>query len=175
MTAYRKKPVTVEAEQWLGHKETPMECVLVLPKSWAPSPNETEYGLVATSLGTTAALPGDWVITGASGVRSVCKPDLFAATYEPADTPPVHEKLVERLKHMLSHFCGSGERTFAMLQDVQRVLGIETCPTMTHKEATALEACEAFVEAWERTGQWEKTDVALRKARAAIAEAGETP
>ena len=36
-----------------------------------------------------------------------------------------------------------------------------------------LEACRAFVEAWEKSLQLEKTDVALRKARAAIAAATE--
>jgi hypothetical protein len=38
-----------------------------------------------------------------------------------------------------------------------------------------LEACAAFIEAWEKSLQLEKTDVALRLARAAIAKAkGET-
>ena len=44
------------------------------------------------------------------------------------------------------------------------------CPM--HKAAPdLLEACQAFVEAWEKSLQLEKTDVALRKARAAIANA----
>lgn len=29
--------------------------------------------------------PGDWIITGVKGERCPCKPDVFAATYEPAD------------------------------------------------------------------------------------------
>lgn len=29
--------------------------------------------------------PGDWIITGVQGERYPCKPDIFAATYEPAD------------------------------------------------------------------------------------------
>jgi len=28
--------------------------------------------------------PGDWIITGVQGERYPCKPDIFAATYEPA-------------------------------------------------------------------------------------------
>ena len=28
--------------------------------------------------------PGDWIITGVKGERYPCKPDIFAATYEPA-------------------------------------------------------------------------------------------
>lgn len=35
-----------------------------------------------------------------------------------------------------------------------------------------LEACQAFVEAWEKCLQLEKTDTALRLAKAAIAKAG---
>lgn len=39
-----------------------------------------------------------------------------------------------------------------------------------------LEACQAFVAVWEKSHQLEKTDVALRLARAAIAKAtGEKP
>lgn len=29
--------------------------------------------------------PGDWIITGVAGEHYPCKPDIFAATYEPAD------------------------------------------------------------------------------------------
>ena len=28
--------------------------------------------------------PGDWIITGVKGERYPCKPDIFAATYDPA-------------------------------------------------------------------------------------------
>lgn len=28
--------------------------------------------------------PGDWIITGVAGENYPCKPDIFAATYEPA-------------------------------------------------------------------------------------------
>ena len=28
--------------------------------------------------------PGDWIITGVQGENYPCKPDIFAATYEPA-------------------------------------------------------------------------------------------
>jgi len=39
------------------------------------------------------------------------------------------------------------------------------------KLAVVVAVCEAFVEAWEKSMQSEKTDVALRMARAAIAYA----
>ena len=41
--------------------------------------------------GDHTALPGDWIIRGVKGEFYPCKPDIFAATYEPA-TPPVMEE-----------------------------------------------------------------------------------
>ena len=29
--------------------------------------------------------PGDWIITGIQGERYPCKPDIFAATYDPVE------------------------------------------------------------------------------------------
>ncbi len=42
-------------------------------------------GVVETLEGKHLALPGDWIITGVKGERYPCKPDIFAATYEPAE------------------------------------------------------------------------------------------
>jgi len=46
---------------------------------------------------------------------------------------------------------------------------------MTERAEKAEEACRAFVEAWDRCLQLEKTDVALRLARAVITEADAEP
>ena len=35
--------------------------------------------------GAMVAAPGDWIIKGAHGEFYPCKPDLFEATYEPAE------------------------------------------------------------------------------------------
>lgn len=43
------------------------------------------YGLVETRGGRKTCLPGDWVITDEKGEKYPCKPDIFEATYEPAD------------------------------------------------------------------------------------------
>ena len=61
MAKYRKKPLVIEAEQ---------------------TPTRQE---VHTLEGVLVANPGDWIITGIKGERYPCKPDIFAATYEPAD------------------------------------------------------------------------------------------
>lgn len=43
--------------------------------------------VIHTLEGDMIAEPGDRIITGIRGERYPCKPDMFAATYEPADTP----------------------------------------------------------------------------------------
>lgn len=62
---YRKKPVVVEAFV----TEEPMD--------------------IETLEGVMHASAGDYIITGVEGERYPCKPDIFARTYEPADTGPV--------------------------------------------------------------------------------------
>lgn len=44
--------------------------------------------LIKTLEGEMMADPGDWIIKGIKGELYPCKPDIFAATYEPVDTPP---------------------------------------------------------------------------------------
>lgn len=61
MPKFRKKPVVIEAVQTQERQE------------------------IHTLEGTMVAEPGDWVITGVKGERYPCKPDIFAATYEPAE------------------------------------------------------------------------------------------
>jgi hypothetical protein len=43
-----------------------------------------EHGWIDTLEGGHDVCPGDWIITGVKGERYPCKPDIFAATYEPA-------------------------------------------------------------------------------------------
>jgi hypothetical protein len=65
MARYRKKPVVIDAEGPLA-----------------------EQRLIETLEGTMRADVGDYVITGIHGEQYPCKPDVFAATYEPVDDPP---------------------------------------------------------------------------------------
>jgi hypothetical protein len=57
---FRKKPVVIDA----------VKC--------------EEVTFIETLEGTMRAEVGDWIITGVKGERYPCKPDIFAATYEPA-------------------------------------------------------------------------------------------
>jgi hypothetical protein len=78
---FRKKPVVIDAEQFNPDvKPWPNGVV-----ESAASP--TGYGI--HTLEHTAikheVTPGDWIITGVKGEVYPCKPDVFAATYEPAE------------------------------------------------------------------------------------------
>ena len=93
---FRKKPVVIEAYQW---KES--DALNLRGKGWpqwlvdATRSNEGEdqivsqsfdgYATIKTLEGEMRADIGDWIIRGINGELYPCKPDIFAATYEPAD------------------------------------------------------------------------------------------
>ena len=78
---YRKKPVVIEAWQWLPHlEEHPAPAWLAESHHWFDNKNL----MIGTLEGTMRADPGDWIIKGVKGEIYPCKPDIFAATYEPA-------------------------------------------------------------------------------------------
>ena len=83
MTKYRKKPVVVEAVQYTGdnHAEA---CEFL----GADHIGTTEAGVfIRTIEGEMRAPIGHWLIRGVKGEHYGCAPDVFAATYEPADSP----------------------------------------------------------------------------------------
>lgn len=43
------------------------------------------HGWIDTLEGGHIVCPGDWIITGVAGEFYPCKPDIFAATYEPVE------------------------------------------------------------------------------------------
>lgn len=93
MTArYRKKPgTTVEAVQFrAGEQDSAfaldvMEGVVRYP--------EDGTMLIKTPEGEMCAQPGDWIIRGVKGELYPCKPDIFAATYEPDTEPSERDRL----------------------------------------------------------------------------------
>lgn len=81
---FRKKPVVIEAVQFMGDAGVAEIAALGLPC------RRSDDGMcdvleIPTLEGTLIATPGDWIITGVKGERYPCKPDVFAATYEPAE------------------------------------------------------------------------------------------
>jgi hypothetical protein len=84
---FRKRPVVIEAvqftEQETAHWQNAPE--------WLSGAVEdgkiyTEGGklCIVTLEGVMTANLGDWIIKGVKGELYPCKPDIFAATYEPA-------------------------------------------------------------------------------------------
>ena len=62
MPKFRKKPVLIEAVR-----------------------NDGPAYDIVTMEGTMRCDTGDWEITGVKGEKYPCKPDIFEATYDPAD------------------------------------------------------------------------------------------
>ncbi len=105
---YRKKPVVIEAVQWTGSNLREVIDFTGLH----PSANKwtwQEYtevvrvsGLkIFTLEGPLMAAIGDWIIKGIRGEFYPCKPDIFAATYEPVEVaetgaPNLHGLLAAR-------------------------------------------------------------------------------
>lgn len=102
---FRKRPVTIEAMQLLGvaphwhavytwieeNTKGSFEPMAVLngevpvPESGVSIDPSDGALLIATREGVMHASEGDWIIRGVQGEFYPCKPDIFAATYEPAD------------------------------------------------------------------------------------------
>ena len=51
------------------------------------------HGWIDTLEGGHIVCPGDWIITGIKGENYPCKPDIFSATYEPAEAVNSHAAL----------------------------------------------------------------------------------
>jgi hypothetical protein len=75
---YRKKPVVIEAVQWFRTGDH--------PAVWEDTQSPTGFAIytLENTVIKHEVTPGDWIITGVKGEVYACKPDIFAATYEPA-------------------------------------------------------------------------------------------
>jgi hypothetical protein len=87
---YRKKPVEIHAyrnngnferfEEWLDDLEQPLGQRPFFDYSDGAVNIETLEGVMRADV-------GDWIIQGVKGEFYPCKPDIFAATYEPVNGP----------------------------------------------------------------------------------------
>ncbi|WP_081851082.1 hypothetical protein [Bradyrhizobium sp. URHD0069] len=120
MPQFRKKPVVIEAVKWNGYSNNigltnglePMNGERYESPAWMPpvsfvvtdqkypshpGPGEIwrdgESLWIGTLEGNMVASPGDWIIQGVKGELYPCKPDIFAATYEPVSGLAVVEYL----------------------------------------------------------------------------------
>jgi len=98
---FRKKPVVIDAVQWVGTEKSMAECLDFiaggkpdfshLPSDGVHVHNGVSYCdgqiFIPTLEGVMTASRGDWIIRGVKGEFYPCKPDIFAATYEPVEGP----------------------------------------------------------------------------------------
>jgi hypothetical protein len=91
MAFYIKKPVIIEAIQWLGEES--------FDELYKFTDADNNYGIVGmkngrgdiaqitTLEGVMDAQPGDFIIKGVQGELYPCKPDIFEKTYEKVGFP----------------------------------------------------------------------------------------
>ena len=105
---YRKKPVVIEAVQWLGSNVDEMETLFAhgCTNGRAGTVSQGLSVRIYTLEGEMEAVPGDWIIRGVKGELYPCKPDIFAATYEAVEE---HETVATPNDPKLSD--GGGWRT----------------------------------------------------------------
>jgi len=84
---FRKKPVVIEAMQFVGGYESASAIQAWANQRGALIVYHTAYDSLAIPKlkGHMQATQGDWIICGVKGEFYPCKPDIFAATYEPAN------------------------------------------------------------------------------------------
>lgn len=80
---FRKKPVVIDAVRYVSEGELPKGVFITAVDPVDPS--KGNRAVIETLEGVMTVNDGDWVITGVKGERYPCKPDIFAATYEPAE------------------------------------------------------------------------------------------
>lgn len=95
MSKHRKKPVVIDAIQWTGDNDREVEAFFAYFDPTIPGVRlmHAAFGgidaddcvVINTLEGTMNAHPGDWIIKGVKGEFYPCKPDIFEATYEPAE------------------------------------------------------------------------------------------
>lgn len=113
MPKFRKLPVEIEATQWFKSGDHPQDNRETFTGSDGepflgegkvvryyrrPEPEFSgqnlcghcgvrmhDHGWIDTRGDGRTVCPGDWIITGVAGEHYPCKPDIFAATYEPVE------------------------------------------------------------------------------------------
>ena len=90
MAKFRKKPVVIEAVQYDGTRGSILETFRG-PFTFINGDSQNDPYVIVQTLedgkngeAEHVASIGDWIIRGVKGEFYPCKPDIFAATYEPA-------------------------------------------------------------------------------------------
>ena len=87
MPLFRKRPVEIEARRFEGGEQSAAEMIAWIgPRAWRGT--DLELGVVVmieTRERCMMPSPGDWIVKGVQGEFSSCKPDIFAASYDPVE------------------------------------------------------------------------------------------
>jgi hypothetical protein len=82
---FRKKPVVIDAIEFTeGSHGAVLDFFQANNAPRAPQ-IFADYLIIPTLEGDMRADLGDWIIRGVKGEFYPCKPDIFAATYDPAE------------------------------------------------------------------------------------------
>lgn len=90
MPKFRKRPVVIEAREFNPGKDYDDALDVV---KWCGGRAVDEGCEIDTLEGVMLARPGDMIAQGTSGEFYPVKPEIFAATYEPASAVPSQEEL----------------------------------------------------------------------------------
>jgi len=78
---YRKKPVVIEAIQWMGNNFIEINKFVTVSHK---IDRNIKTVLIPTLEGEMIANNGDYIIKGVNGEFYPCKPDIFIKTYDKA-------------------------------------------------------------------------------------------
>lgn len=167
-SVWRKKPVEIEAFQLtmdvvISHviDKKPLPFGVKISSSTCHPKNRTveHFGCyIDTEEGRMRAVENDWIIRGIKGELYPCKPDIFAATYEPAIAHRPEAGEIEALYHCRQHVGWLKQYALSMEQanwrDMKdRIIGqldklSNDLSRIPSEEATEKERRKAFVQFW---------------------------
>lgn len=138
---FRKKPIVIEAKQWTGNN---LDELLAwgCPGTLLPA---SENGLIIGTLedgpnceAVHVADRWDWIICGVKGEFYPCKPDIFAATYDPATAPDPEAEIV-RLRAERDNAERRYKDEYAIVDHIWEALGVtefDNGPEISERVAT---------------------------------------
>ena len=131
MSYFQKKPVVIEARQFDASPANANDII-----SWAACYGveilcehdgaESHVLRIPTLEGDHSAIPGDWIIKGVKDEFYPCKPDIFAATYQNADSANAAPfdllSHLRRQREWSERTFGPGDRTLGIVDHIDKEL-----------------------------------------------------
>ncbi len=82
---FRKKPIVIDAEQFLPFADDMHKPQSNVPQVFIDLKNSKTGWSIQTLEGRYDVISGDWIIKGIKGEYYPCKEDIFKMTYEKVD------------------------------------------------------------------------------------------